>query len=113
MMRLLLCLFFLFPIGLGQGKAQAADSSKALLIGNQLISWQSMGRTKIYLKDGTVKIKCTVREVRSMYVLYEKDGVLHDLQLDRIDHLEIPDQKFLIYFNTEKRPIIRYYSRND
>ena len=113
MKAFLIGLLFLFSGGPQEGKAQEVDSCRTLLANGLNLKWEAMGKTKIYLKDGTIKVRCTIREVRKLFVLYEKDGALHDLLIERIDHLEVPDQKFLIYFNNEKRPIIRYYSGND
>jgi len=52
------------------------------------INLNQLGRIRIVLKDGTTRKSCLIREIREGWITYEKDGVLHDLEISKILRLE-------------------------
>ena len=56
------------------------------------LAW--MGTGKIFEKDNTSIKKIILQEVKDIYIVYKKDGSLHDLAKDWIDRIEFPDSKW-------------------
>lgn len=55
---------------------------------------------RIVLKDGSIKKNCKVIEIHEYWLVYEKDGSLHDLLIEKIKRIEIGDgtkHAFLLY----------------
>jgi hypothetical protein len=107
MKRFLLLLFGIIVVQQLYGQTQSNDSCTKLSINGNTVKWTELGKTRIYLKDGTIKTRCTIHEVRRLFVLYEKDGVLHDLSIDRINHIEVTEQSRMVYFESDHRLKIR------
>src|SRR3990172_7198428 len=75
--------------------AQTADSTKKNTPGNierketSLISM--LKNTRIVFKDGSIRKNCKVKEINDYWIVYEKNGSLHDLMIEKIRRIEISD----------------------
>ena len=67
---------------------------------------EELGRTRIALKDGTMRVACTLKEIHADWILYEKNGALHDLMIDKILRIETPEGPGggAIVFDRKNRP---------
>ena len=57
------------------------------------ITLSTLGKGTIYLKENRILIKVTLKEVKPLYITYEKEHNLHDRMMDEIDHIDFPDAK--------------------
>ena len=48
------------------------------------IAYNRFGDCTIKLKDGTRLIHCTLKEIKALYVVYQKNKALHDMAIERI-----------------------------
>ena len=69
-----------------------------------------LGKTKIVLKDGSIKKNCRIKKIHSYWIVYEKDGALHDQQIDKIRRIEIEDGTMrAVFFDDKNKPRIDFY----
>ncbi len=68
----------------------------------------TIGLTRIILKDGTGKKKCTIIEIKEFWLVYKKDNVLHDMMIDKIKRIELENEDRAIYFDSKNRPTIKF-----
>lgn len=73
--------------------------------GNE-VELTSLGNTRIVLKDGSIKKNCVLKEIKMNGVVYMKDQVLHDMQIDRIKRIELGDGWNAIYFDDKNLPSV-------
>lgn len=69
---------------------------------------KQLGEGYIYEKDHTRLKKIKLVEVKTLSVIYEKDGSLHDFEIDKIDYLAFPLSKWgaiTIRFDLEKKEV--------
>lgn len=66
------------------------------------VSIENLGKLRIIETDGTIKKDVTLKEIHSYWIIYEKDGSLHDFLISAIDRIEIGDQKNRAVFFDEK-----------
>ena len=66
-----------------------------------------IGKTRLILKDNTIKKDCILKEIKTNWIVYMKDKVLHDMMIDRIKYIELNDGLTAIYFDKKNNPIIK------
>ena len=67
-------------------------------------------KTRIVLKDGSMKKNCRIKEMHSYWIVYEKDGSLHDQMIDKIQRIEICDGTMhAVFFDEKNRPLTGSY----
>jgi len=79
----------------------AFPQQKDLLTANDL---KQFGTGTIYLKDKTIIRKVTIQEIKDFWMVYEKEGSLHDLMMEEI--------KFIEFKNCAKCPIKIIFEQN-
>ena len=63
--------------------------------------------TRIILTDGSIKKNCKVKEIHEYWLVYEKDGSLHDQLIEKIKRIEIGDgTKQAVFFDEKNQPVI-------
>lgn len=73
------------------------------------IEIQNLGNLRIVEKDGTIKKNTILKEIHSYWIIYEKDGSLHDFLISTIDRIEIGDKKSkAIYFDKKGKATIKW-----
>lgn len=73
----------------------------------KIIGIDQLGPARIHFKDGTMKVACTVKEIHKDWIVYEKNGVLHDQMIDKISRVELSERATLeIIFDEKNRPKI-------
>jgi hypothetical protein len=70
------------------------------------IAVNSIGRTRIHFKDGTVRKDCILKEFKDQWLIYEKDGSLHDAEVEKISWIEFADKVHAIYFDEKSKPVV-------
>ena len=69
----------------------------------------SLGNIRIVEKDGTIKKNATLKEIHSYWIIYEKDGSLHDFLISAIDRIELGNKKGkAIYFDKKGKATIKW-----
>lgn len=77
---------------------------------NDSLFLQRLSNTRIVLKDGTQKKNCKITEIKEYWIVFEKEGSLHDMMIDKIERIEICDGTMqAVFFNEKNRPEIGYY----
>ena len=91
--------------------AEAQDSAKKTQAEQKEMQLLSrLKKTKIVLKDGTIKKNCSVIEIKDYWIVYEKEGSLHDLMIEQIERIEIMDEKKqAVFFDKRNKPEISSY----
>ena len=119
-----LSMFLWVPMFTPSGFAQTADSIPA-----RTTDFQSGGKqknapgqvqrkdslllsrlrdTRIVFKDGSIRKNCKVKEINDYWIVYEKDGSLHDLMIEKISRIEIGDGTMqVVVFDEKSKPKIR------
>lgn len=70
--------------------------------------WQ-LGSCTIFEKDGSEIRRAVIKEIHDHWIVYEKDGSLHDFMIEKIDRILIgSDRSCSVYFDSKKRPYIWY-----
>src|SRR5688572_24556931 len=54
---------------------------------------KQLGKGIIYLKEQRIIKNIRLKEMKSNYVVYEKDGSLHDRLFDEIKRIDFPDAR--------------------
>jgi hypothetical protein len=90
----------LFDIYTGTGQTPEAKTGCGYIpiAGGGETAIVSLGKARIVLKDGSIKKSCRLREIHATWIIYVKDGVLHDLPMDKISRLELEDGEGAVYF---------------
>ncbi len=66
--------------------------------------------TRIIFKDGSIRKHCTVKQINAYWIVYEKDGSLHDLEIEKIKRIEICDGTTqAVFFDEKNKPDIGAY----
>ncbi|OFY85180.1 MAG: hypothetical protein A3F72_05210 [Bacteroidetes bacterium RIFCSPLOWO2_12_FULL_35_15] len=69
----------------------------------------SLGNLRIVEKDGTIKKNTILKEIHSYWIIYEKDGSLHDFLISAIDRIELGNKKGkAIYFDKKGKATIKW-----
>ena len=80
-----------------------SDDGRSIKLGD-------IGITRIILKDGRVKKNCEITEIGSVGIVYIKDKVLHDMQIEKIAQIEFKGGNWAIVFNEKNQPkVTRIY----
>ncbi len=67
---------------------------------SEYIDLSDLGKLRIVERDGSIKKNVVLKEIHSSWIIYEKDGSLHDFMISAIDRIEIGDYKTkAIYFD--------------
>lgn len=91
--------------------AQKDSTKKETLIeaeyGKPVILSQ-LGLTRIVLRNGNIKKDCKIVELHDYWIVYEKDGSLHDQMIDKIKRIELCGEvNSAIFFDEKNKPVIR------
>ena len=71
----------------------------------KIIGINQLGPAKIHFKDGTMKVACTIKEIHKDWILFEKNGGLHDAMINQISRVELSEQATLeIIFDEKNNP---------
>jgi hypothetical protein len=90
--------------GLSEQRLTGGDARKDSMLISRL------GNTRIVFKDGSIRKNCKVKEINAYWIIYEKDGSLHDLMIEKIRRIEICDGTMqAIFFNEKNKPEIGTY----
>jgi hypothetical protein len=79
-----------------------------------VISADSLGKGTLYLKEDRIIKNIRIREIRSFWIEFEKEGNLHDKAMDEIVRIEFPDAKpapIILVFE-KNNPVFRPYPLN-
>ena len=89
----------------------APGYSEACIFQKEEIDLTKFGVGKIIEKDKTIIKRITVVEVHETYIVYEKEGSLHDHEIERIDYIDFPDApKGAVVVKFDKSgPVVKYY----
>lgn len=69
----------------------------------------SLGSLRIIEKDGTIKKNAILKEIHSYWIIYEKEGSLHDFLISAIDRIELGNKKGqAIYFDKKGKATIKW-----
>lgn len=108
-LTMLICLFMFFwaPVlaqtDISTKKQNAPDNIEQ----KDSILISSLINTRIVLKDGSIKKHCKLKEIREYWIVYEKDGSLHDLLIEKIKRIEIDNGTLkAIFFDDKYQPTI-------
>jgi len=67
-----------------------------------------LGNTRIILKDGSIKKNCNVKEINEYWIVFEKEGSLHDQLIEKIRRIEIEDGRMqAVFFDENNKSMIR------
>jgi hypothetical protein len=72
----------------------SATTQSGLPDPNNKIDLEKLGVGRIIEKDKSIITRVKLIETREYWVVYEKDGSLHDLFMDKIDHFEFWETKW-------------------
>ena len=77
---------------------------------NDSLLISKLRKTRIVLKDGTIKKNCHVKEIHDYWIVYEKEESLHDLMIEEIERIEIMDGTMhAVFFDEKKKPVVGSY----
>ena len=63
--------------------------------------------TRIVFKDGSIRKNCNVKQINDYWIVYEKAGSEHDLEIDKIKRIEICDGTMqAVFFDEKNKPEI-------
>lgn len=105
-MILLMTSLALAPAFHSQAAAQPSDTV-VLIYNGRPMELSALGVTKVFLKDGTIKINCVIVEMHAGWIVYKKDRTLHDLAIDKIKRIESPKEMVSVYFDEKHHPHIK------
>ena len=78
------------------------------------VALEDLGPGRIFLRDGSMKKACTVREIHELYIIYVKNEVLHDQMIDKILRIELTEGKSTaLIFDEKNRPRIVGWPEED
>ena len=89
-------------------RAQQKDTlnySLGLQSGSGGIALNRLGVCTIKLKDGTRFINCAIKEIKPLWVVYQKNRALHDLTIERIKCIVPENENFVIWFDAENKAL--------
>jgi len=66
----------------------------------------SLGKVQIVLRDGTMKKDCIIREINENGVVYMKERVLHDIQIEKIRKIRLDDGMRVISFDEKNNAVM-------
>lgn len=81
---LLIGMLFAGNLCFGQVKYADLDSINLSLQKNQEVNLSQFGKAQIKFKDGYIYKNCIIQTVKTNYIVYLKNGVLHDQMNDKI-----------------------------
>ncbi len=85
-----------------------ADSTTKKNVPNTLLL-SRLENTRIIFKDGNIRKNCKVKEINDYWIVYEKDGSLHDLMIEKIKRIEIGNGTMpAVFFDEKNKPEISY-----
>lgn len=100
-------LLFCSAFSRGQTGVNENDSTKLFAPNGSEVILSALGLTNIFLKDGSIKTKCILREINDYRVVYIKNKVLHDLSPGKIKMIESDKEQLVIYFDEKNKPFIK------
>ena len=90
---------------------QEDSSKKTTIIHSEYgkpISLSEIGITRLVLNDGSIKKDCMLKEINEYWIVYEKNGSLHDQMIEKILRIEVGyDKAYAIFFNDKNKPILK------
>lgn len=100
-------LFLLTGMAFAQTQMNGRDTVKIACEYGGSVLLSKLGTARILFKDNTIKKNCTIKEIKEYWVVYMKDRSLHDAQIDKIKRIEMDDQSYAIYFDSQNKPILK------
>ena len=95
------------PLSLMQGAG--TDSIPYRYSSKKCPLWK-LGPCIIYEKDGSEIRNVLLKEIHDHWIVYEKNGSLHDFMIEKIDRIHIGNfYHSYIHFDSNKKPQIRTY----
>ena len=77
---------------------------------SQSLLLDDLGKGNMYLNEKRIIRNIWLKEIRAYWIIYEKDGNLHDRMMDEIEKLEFPKakpQSTVIRF-IDNTPVVQY-----
>jgi hypothetical protein len=73
------------------------------------VALEQLGKGTIYMKDNTIIKNVLLKEIKTFWIVYEKQQSLHDKLMEAIERIEFPDAKpFPAKMTFEKnQPVVR------
>lgn len=70
------------------------------------IALNRLGICTIYFTDGTLIKNCAIKAIKPFWIVYQKNRVLHDAMIEKIDCIIPLNENFVLWFTEKKEPII-------
>ena len=89
--------------------AEAAESKKEQKVyaeKNDSLLLKKLLKTRIIMKDGSIKKNCKVTEIKEYWIVYEKEGSLHDVMIEKIERIEFNNGTQAVFFDEKNKPEI-------
>jgi hypothetical protein len=108
-----LSMFIWVPMFTPTGFAQTEGSTQKENAPNNIKKKDSLllsrlRNTRIVFKDGSIRKNCKVKEINDYWIVYEKEGSLHDLMIEKVSRIEIGDGTMqAVFFDEKNKPGIR------
>lgn len=68
-----------------------------------------LANTRIILKEFGIRKNCKIVEINEYWIVYIKDGSLHDLMIEEIKRIEIGDGSMeAVFFDKNKKAFVNY-----
>ena len=71
------------------------------------IPLKKIGITRIYFKDGSIRKDCTIVEFKGQWLIYIKDGSIHDVEISKISRILLANKIWAIYFDEKFKPLMK------
>lgn len=84
------------------------DSINVRMQSSALVDLNSYGKARIEMKEGTVFLNCVITEVRTNWLVYRKDGVLHDQMVDKIKRVRFEQLPYILEFDELNKGKLSY-----
>ena len=88
------------------------NSNNNMNVANKQVDSQLLSRlvnTRIIFKDNSIRKNCKIVEINEYWIVYIKEGSMHDLMIEEIKRIEIGDGTTqAVYFDENNKPIIGY-----
>jgi hypothetical protein len=66
-----------------------------------------IGLCRIYQKDGQTRKNCRIWEIKEYFIVYEQNGSLHDMLIEKIARIDPNSGTTSIYFDSQNRPLVK------
>ncbi len=104
---LLIAMLFPGALYFGQVKYADLDSLNLSLQKNLEVNLSQFGKAKIKFKDGYIYKNCLIQTVKANYIVYLKNGVLHDQMIDKILRITFINYPLELHFDEKNKGNIK------